>query len=67
MSLPRRAASHYPLPTLGDSRRVLRAVWQYEDFRHHQRRAVLAALRGRDCLAVLPTGGGKSLCFQVPA
>jgi len=46
---------------------VLRAVWRYDDFRHHQRRAVLAALRGRDCLAVLPTGGGKSLCFQVPA
>jgi ATP-dependent DNA helicase RecQ len=49
------------------ARAVLRRVWGYSDFRHHQRRAVVAALRGRDCLAVLPTGGGKSLCFQVPA
>jgi ATP-dependent DNA helicase RecQ len=49
------------------ARHVLRDVWGFPDFRHHQRRAVLAALRGRDCLAVLPTGGGKSLCYQVPA
>jgi ATP-dependent DNA helicase RecQ len=51
---------------LEDARRQLRAVWGYQEFRHHQRRAILAALRGRDCLAVLPTGGGKSLCYQVP-
>ncbi len=67
MSLPHGARSDSPRPTLSDSRRVLRAVWRYDDFRYHQRRAVLAALGGRDCLAVLPTGGGKSLCFQVPA
>jgi ATP-dependent DNA helicase RecQ len=54
-------------PTLADAERVLRAVWRYPAFRYHQRKAVLAALSGRDCLAVLPTGGGKSLCFQVPA
>ena len=54
-------------PSLSDARAVLERVWQYPDFRHHQRRAVLAALKGRDCLAVLPTGGGKSLCYQVPA
>ncbi|UCF40810.1 MAG: ATP-dependent DNA helicase RecQ [Gemmatimonadota bacterium] len=54
-------------PGMASARSVLRRVWGYEDFRHHQRRAVLAALRGRDCLAVLPTGGGKSLCYQVPA
>ncbi len=52
--------------TLSDARDLLNRVWQYPDFRYHQRKAVLAALRGRDCLAVLPTGGGKSLCFQVP-
>lgn len=52
---------------LGEARSVLRTVWNYPDFRYHQRKTILAALRGRDCLAVLPTGGGKSLCFQVPA
>jgi ATP-dependent DNA helicase RecQ len=55
------------MSSLAESRRVLRETWGFPDFRHHQRRAVLAALRGRDCLAVLPTGGGKSLCYQVPA
>ena len=54
-------------PGMSAARAVLRDVWGYPDFHHHQRRAVLAALRGRDCLAVLPTGGGKSLCYQVPA
>lgn len=54
-------------PTLGDARAVLQSVWNHSDFRFYQRRAVLASLRGRDCLAVLPTGGGKSLCFQAPA
>jgi ATP-dependent DNA helicase RecQ len=52
---------------MSTARGILRDVWGFPDFRHHQRRAVLAALRGRDCLAVLPTGGGKSLCYQVPA
>ena len=36
-------------------------------FRPGQRPVVEALLAGRDCLAVLPTGGGKSLCFQLPA
>ncbi len=53
--------------SLGTARRVLAQVWQYDDFRWSQRRVVLGALRGRDVLAVLPTGGGKSLCYQVPA
>lgn len=56
-----------PHPSLDDARCLLRRVWGYADFRYHQRRAVVAMLQGRDCLAVLPTGGGKSLCFQVPA
>ncbi len=53
--------------TLEAARSTLESTWHYPDFRYHQRKAVLACLRGRDCLAVLPTGGGKSLCFQVPA
>ncbi len=53
-------------PSLADAEQLLARVWSHSALRHHQRRAILAALRGRDCLAVLPTGGGKSICFQVP-
>jgi ATP-dependent DNA helicase RecQ len=53
--------------SLADAAALLQRVFGYRDFRYHQRKAVLACLRGRDCLTVLPTGGGKSLCFQIPA
>ena len=46
---------------------VLREYWGYEFFRPKQEDIVNAALEGRDVLAILPTGGGKSVCFQVPA
>lgn len=46
---------------------MLRDRFAYPDFRPPQRRAVEAVLSGRDALVVLPTGGGKSLCYQVPA
>ena len=46
---------------------VLRARFGHLEFRHGQYRAVRAALAGRSALVVLPTGGGKSLCYQVPA
>lgn len=46
--------------------RVLRGYWGFETLRPHQERAIHAALAGRDSLVILPTGGGKSLCYQVP-
>ena len=46
---------------------VLREYWGYDSFRPKQEEIVRAALEGRDVLAILPTGGGKSICFQVPA
>jgi len=55
------------LTILDQARAKLRETFGYPDFRPPQIRAVQAVLAGRDTLIVLPTGGGKSLCFQVPA
>jgi ATP-dependent DNA helicase RecQ len=46
---------------------TLHKYWGYSTFRPLQREAIDAVVAGRDSLLVLPTGGGKSLCFQVPA
>ncbi len=46
---------------------VLRKHWGYDRFRPMQEEVMRNVLEGRDTLALLPTGGGKSLCFQVPA
>jgi ATP-dependent DNA helicase RecQ len=54
-------------PTLEAARGVLRARFGFPEFRPGQERAVENVLAGRDTLVVLPTGGGKSLCYQVPA
>src|SRR3954470_24795817 len=53
--------------TLEDARAALREHFGYPAFRPGQEAAVESVLAGRDTLVVLPTGGGKSLCFQVPA
>ncbi|MFN8717245.1 MAG: ATP-dependent DNA helicase RecQ [Gemmatimonas sp.] len=60
---------HAPTPpsTLDQARAVLRRHFGYPDFRPPQLPAVEAVLSGRDALLLLPTGGGKSLCYQVPA
>lgn len=49
------------------ARETLRKVFHYDDFRGLQARVIAAILNGDDVLAVLPTGGGKSLCYQIPA
>ncbi len=54
-------------PTIADARRVMRERWGYESFRSGQKSVIKAVLDGKDVLGVLPTGGGKSLCYQVPA
>ena len=46
---------------------TLKEYWGYDSFRLKQEEIVTAALEDRDVLAILPTGGGKSICFQVPA
>ena len=52
---------------LSIARQKLEAHFGFGDFRPGQRRIVQAVLAGHDVLAVLPTGAGKSVCFQVPA
>ena len=49
------------------ARRVLREVFGFDEFRPGQKAAIEALLAGRNALTVMPTGSGKSLCFQVPA
>ncbi len=49
------------------ARRVLREVFGFADFRPGQEEAIAALLAGRHALTVMPTGSGKSLCFQIPA
>ena len=54
-------------PSLDAARDVLRRTFGHQDFRGLQAKVVGELLEGRSALAVLPTGGGKSLCYQIPA
>lgn len=60
-------ADDVPQPRLEDARAMLRRVWGHADFRGLQVQVIETLLRGEDVLAVLPTGGGKSVCYQIPA
>ena len=55
------------VPTMAQARRVLQHHYGYADFRPAQAQVVGSILAGKDTLAILPTGGGKSICFQIPA
>ncbi|XAM00579.1 RecQ family ATP-dependent DNA helicase [Phycisphaeraceae bacterium D3-23] len=54
-------------PTLDDARAVLRDVFGHDDFRGIQPDAIGRTLAGQHTLVLMPTGGGKSVCYQVPA
>ena len=52
---------------MDEARRILKTHFGYDDFRPAQVPVIEAVLSGRDALAVMPTGAGKSVCYQVPA
>ncbi|MDP4291691.1 MAG: ATP-dependent DNA helicase RecQ, partial [Bacteroidota bacterium] len=52
---------------MGEALNILHQYWNFKAFRPRQEEIIQSVLNGRDTLALLPTGGGKSLCFQVPA
>jgi ATP-dependent DNA helicase RecQ len=49
------------------ARACLENIFGYKGFRSHQSKIIETLLHGGDCLALMPTGGGKSLCYQIPA
>ena len=54
-------------PTLRDYQAILKKYWGYDDFRGIQRDIIESIDSGHDTLGLMPTGGGKSITFQVPA
>ena len=60
-------AAELSAPVYADKTDVLRRVYGYDSFREGQSEVIDAILAGRDTLAILPTGAGKSVCYQIPA
>ncbi|MEC6883753.1 ATP-dependent DNA helicase RecQ [Photobacterium piscicola] len=54
-------------PSLLSSQEILQDVFGYQEFRQGQQAVIEAITAGNDCLVIMPTGGGKSLCYQIPA
>ena len=55
------------MPTFASLEEALKHFFGYDSFRPGQKKIIEAALKNKDLLTIMPTGGGKSLCFQLPA
>jgi ATP-dependent DNA helicase RecQ len=71
--MPKLALQTPPAPTWGSgeaferAQAILETTFGYRAFRSHQESAIRALLDGRDAFVLMPTGGGKSICYQIPA
>ncbi len=52
---------------IGELKRILKDTFGYTTFRFEQEKVIRSVIEGRDTMAIMPTGGGKSLCYQLPA
>lgn len=56
-----------PSAAMTQARELLRKYYGYPDFREGQKKVIASVLDGSDTLGIMPTGGGKSICYQIPA
>ena len=52
---------------MNSSRNILKQVFGYDDFKENQEEIIQAVLKGKDAFVLMPTGSGKSICYQIPA
>jgi ATP-dependent DNA helicase RecQ len=59
--------SSFLIELMNSPQHILKTIFGYDDYRHNQKEIIEHVLNGKDAVVLMPTGGGKSLCYQVPA